>query len=299
MTVVRRFAVLGLAAVALLGCGSDSDSESSATEDTSRDTAPVSTTIPAPPDGTGPCGCRELVGDRFTAPVGVRGRGQRRGVLNPVDLCGIRCRAFPLARGSDDFSAPTGEDYFLWVGDTDAVLDEVEEFFTGTRPTRTPTRALATVVFTDIVGSTRQAVDLGDEAWRARLARHDDLTRQHVEDHDGRVVKSTGDGALATFDDPEDAIAAAQDLIADLADAGLDIRVGIHSGQIEITGDDVAGIAVHLAARISALARPGDIYVSRTVRDFMLGSTTQFDDRGTHDLKGIPEQWQIFAVVGD
>jgi class 3 adenylate cyclase len=193
-----------------------------------------------------------------------------------------------------------GEDYLTWLGDTaEPITDEIEEFFTGTRPTHAPTRALAAVMFTDIVGSTQQAADLGDEAWRALLTRHDDLTHQRVEEHGGRVVKSTGDGALAAFDDPEDAIGAAQSLIADLAGAGLDIRVGIHSGQIEITGDDVAGMAVHLAARISALAGPGDIYVSRTVKDLVIGSGIEFDDRGTHDLKGIPDQWQILAVVAD
>ncbi len=192
-----------------------------------------------------------------------------------------------------------GEDYMLWVGDTDAILDEIEEFFTGTRPTRTPTRAPATVVFTDIVGSTAQAADMGDEAWRALLARHDDLTRACVEQHDGRVVKSTGDGALATFDDPAVAITAAQALIVDLKDSHLDIRVGIHTGQIEIVGDDVAGIAVNLASRISDLAGAGEIYVSRTVRDFLLGSPIEFDDRGTHQLKGIPGQWEILAVISN
>jgi class 3 adenylate cyclase len=191
-----------------------------------------------------------------------------------------------------------GEDYMLWLGDTDAILDEIQEFFTGTRPVRQPTRALATVMFTDIVGSTEYAADLGDEAWRALLARHDDFTRHHVDDHGGRVIKSTGDGALATFDDPTDAITAAQTLIADLHASDLDIRVGIHSGQIEITGDDVAGIAVHLAARISALAGPGDIYVSRTLADLLLGSAIEFDDQGTHDLKGIPGSWEVLAVSG-
>jgi len=143
------------------------------------------------------------------------------------------------------------------------------------------------------------AADLGDEAWRALLARHDDLTRQRVEDHTGRVIKSTGDGALATFDDPAEASAAARGLIADLNAVDLDLRVGIHSGQIEITGDDVAGIAVHLAARISALAGSGEIYVSRTVKDLVIGSGIQFDDRGTHDLKGIPDQWRVLAVVNE
>jgi class 3 adenylate cyclase len=191
-----------------------------------------------------------------------------------------------------------GEDYMLWLGDTDAILDEIEEFFTGTRPVRQPTRALATVMFTDIVGSTEYAADLGDGAWRALLARHDDLTRHHVEHHDGRVIKSTGDGALATFDDPTDAITAAQTLIADLHAPDLDIRVGIHTGQVEIIGDDVAGLAVHLASRISSLAGPGDIYVSRTLADLLLGSAIEFDNRGTHDLKGIPGTWEVLAVSG-
>ncbi len=137
---------------------------------------------------------------------------------------------------------------------------------------------------------------MGDEAWRALLEHHDDLTRQHIEATGGRLVKSTGDGALATLDDPAAAIAAAQALIADLKASGLDIRIGIHSGQIAILGDDVAGIAVNLASRISDLAGPGEIYVSRTVRDFMLGSPIEFNDRGTHDLKGIPGDWEILAV---
>lgn len=229
-------------------------------------------------------------------------------VVAPV-LVTNRAEAHIVGRGQSRYLAEhlpdarhvefPGEDYMLWVGDTDAVLDEVEEFFTGTRPERAPTRALATVVFSDIVGSTEKAAHLGDEAWRELLERHDDLTRVSVAEQGGRVVKSTGDGALATFDDPSQAITAAQGLIADLADAGLDIRVGIHFGQIEMMGDDVAGLAVHLASRISALAGSGDIYVSGTVRDLLLGSPVEFDDRGTHDLKGIPEQWQILAVTSD
>jgi class 3 adenylate cyclase len=194
-----------------------------------------------------------------------------------------------------------GSDYILMSADvgTDAILDEIEEFLTGTRPIRAPTRALATVMFTDIVDSTGQAAELGDTAWRDLLQRHDSLTRTRVEQHDGRVVKSTGDGALATFDTPAAAIAAAQILTADLHEAGLELRVGIHMGEVEILGDDVAGLAVHLAARISGLAGPGDIYVSRTIKDLMLGSTIEFDDRGTHELKGIPDEWEILAVVSD
>jgi class 3 adenylate cyclase len=192
-----------------------------------------------------------------------------------------------------------GEDYLMWVGDTDAILDEIEEFFTGTRPTHSPTRALATVMFTDIVDSTGRAAEIGDTAWRELLARHDDLTRRHVDDHGGRVIKSTGDGALATFDAPATAIAAAQALAADLREAGIELRVGIHMGEVEILGDDVAGLAVHLAARISALAQPDEIVVSRTVRDLMLGSTIGFEDRGTHQLKGVPGDWEILSVTND
>jgi class 3 adenylate cyclase len=192
-----------------------------------------------------------------------------------------------------------GEDFALFAGDSDALLDEVEEFFSGRRPTPTPTRALATVMFTDIVDSTRRAADLGDTAWRDVLTRHDDRTRHHIERHGGRVVKSTGDGALATFDDPGRAIEAAQDLAADLHESGVELRVGIHTGQVEILGDDVAGLGVHLAARINGLAQPGDVLVSRTVRDLLLGSDVTFADRGTHDLKGVPDTWEILAVVDD
>jgi class 3 adenylate cyclase len=192
-----------------------------------------------------------------------------------------------------------GEDMLLVAGDTDAILDEVEAFFTGTRPTRAPTRALATVMFTDIVHSTETAAEVGDTVWRDLLARHDERTRHHVEAHGGRVVKSTGDGALATFETPGQAIAAAQSLTADLAGAGVELRVGIHMGEVEILGEDVAGLGVHLAARISSVAQPGEVLVSRTVRDLLLGSDFAFTDRGTHELKGIPDRWQVLAVVGD
>lgn len=190
-----------------------------------------------------------------------------------------------------------GEDMLLLRRDTDAVLDEVEEFFTGRPPTRTPTRALATVMFTDIVDSTQKAAELGDTAWRELLAHHDARTCHHVDQHGGRVIKSTGDGALATFDDPQQAIAAAQDLITDLREHGVELRVGIHTGKVEIVGDDLAGLGVHLAARISALAQPGEVVVSRTVRDLLLGSDLAFAERGTHELKGVPGQWEILAVT--
>lgn len=134
-------------------------------------------------------------------------------------------------------------------------------------------------------------------AWRKLLARHDDRTRRHVGAHDGRVVKSMGDGALATFDDPEQAVAAAQALITDLRGDGVELRVGLHFGKVEILGDDVAGVGVHLAARISDLAQPGEILVSRTVPDLLLGSDLTFADRGTHELKGVPDPWQVLAVT--
>jgi len=199
----------------------------------------------------------------------------------------------PAARVSD----VDNDEVLFYAGDYEPVIAEVAEFLTGQRPEATPTRALTTVMFTDIVDSTGRAAGLGDTAWRKLLARHDDRTRRHVGAHDGRVVKSMGDGALATFDDPEQAVAAAQALITDLRGDGVELRVGLHFGKVEILGDDVAGVGVHLAARISDLAQPGEILVSRTVPDLLLGSDLTFADRGTHELKGVPDPWQVLAVT--
>ena len=177
-------------------------------------------------------------------------------------------------------------------------LDLVEEFLTGVRRTVPTSRVLATVLFTDIVASTERASELGDRRWRELLEVHDDLGRRLVEQWGGRVVKSTGDGLLATFDGPGRAIACAVALREQLGDIDLQIRAGLHAGEVEVRGDDVGGIAVHIAARILGEAAPGEILVSRTVRDLVAGSDRALADRGSRRLKGVEGDWQLFAVAG-
>ncbi len=189
-----------------------------------------------------------------------------------------------------------GDDHFPWIGDQDALLDEVQEFLTGDRASHDGSRVLATILFTDIVDSTRRAGDLGDAAWRELLDEHDRVTQESVRRWRGRLVKSTGDGALATFDGPGRAIGCAQDIVARIDQIGLDIRAGLHTGELEIRGAETSGVAVHLAARIAALANSGEVLVSRTVRDLVAGSRIHFTDRGSHELKGFPEPWPIYAV---
>jgi class 3 adenylate cyclase len=155
---------------------------------------------------------------------------------------------------------------------------------------------LATVLFTDIVASTERAAELGDRRWRELLQVHDDLGTRLVEQWGGRVVKSTGDGLLATFDGPGRAIACAVALRDQLADIDVRIRAGLHAGEVELRGDDVGGIAVHIAARILTAAGPGEVLVSRTVRDLVTGSGIALEDRGTHTLKGLSDPWQLFAA---
>ena len=173
----------------------------------------------------------------------------------------------------------------------------VAEFLTGERREVEPDRVLATVLFTDIVSSTRQASDLGDARWRALLDRHDDIARREITAARGRAVKSTGDGFLAVFDGPARAVRCAQAMGEAVQGIGLEIRAGLHTGECELRGDDVAGIAVHLGARIGALAGPGEVLVSSTVRDLTLGSGLEFADRGRHQLKGVPGDWQVLAVT--
>jgi class 3 adenylate cyclase len=177
-------------------------------------------------------------------------------------------------------------------------LGLIEEFLTGVRATVPATRVLATVLFTDIVASTERAATLGDRRWRELLQVHDDLGTRLVEQWGGRVVKSTGDGLLATFDGPGRAIACASAFREQLADIGLQIRAGLHAGEVELRGDDVGGIAVHIAARIMAEAGPGEVVVSRTVRDLVAGSDLRLEDRGTRQLKGVDGDWQLFTVPG-
>jgi class 3 adenylate cyclase len=188
-----------------------------------------------------------------------------------------------------------GEDHMFFVGDTEPMLDEIELFLTGAGSE--PDRLLASVLFTDIVGSTDKAATLGDRRWRELLDRHDALTREHVARFRGRVVKTTGDGALATFDGPARAIRCAVALRDAVSAAGIELRAGIHTGEVEQRNGDIGGIAVHLAARVQALAREREVLVSRTVADLVAGSGIEFSDRGEHELKGVPGRWRLLAVA--
>ncbi|HEY5977492.1 MAG TPA: alpha/beta fold hydrolase [Solirubrobacterales bacterium] len=189
-----------------------------------------------------------------------------------------------------------GGDHLPFAGDQDALLDEVEEFLLGSRRAHDAERVLATVLFTDIVGSTERAAELGDTRWRALLERHDASVRRQLEVHRGREVKTMGDGFLATFDGPARAIRCADAIRAELDGIDLDVRVGIHTGEVELIGEDVGGMAVNIGARIGSLAGPGEILVSSTVRELVVGSGLEFAERGAHTLKGAPGEWRLFSV---
>jgi class 3 adenylate cyclase len=189
-----------------------------------------------------------------------------------------------------------GDDHLPFFGDQDAVVALTQEFLTGALPTADPDRMLATVVFTDIVDSTRLATELGDRRWHRLLERHNQVVREQLARFRGREVKTTGDGFLASFDGPARAIRAAHAIRAELAEHGLQIRAGLHTGEVELIADDLGGIAVHLAARVLAQAQAGEVLCSRTVKDLVAGAGFAFHDRGTHQLKGIPDAWQLYAV---
>jgi class 3 adenylate cyclase len=190
-----------------------------------------------------------------------------------------------------------GEDFLFFVGDTGPMLDAIEEFLTGALPAHRSDRVLATVLFTDIVSSTEHAARIGDRRFKELLVTHDELLRDEVERFRGRFVRSTGDGVLATFDGPGRAVRCACALRDAVRSLGLEIRAGLHSGEIELRGDDVAGMAVHIGARVSALAAAGEVLVSRTVTDLVAGSGIEFEDRGEHELKGVPGSWHLYSVV--
>jgi class 3 adenylate cyclase len=196
------------------------------------------------------------------------------------------------------FKLLPGEAHLPSVGEAELLLDEVEDFLTGKREApRDVDRVLATVLFTDIVRSTERAAALGDRDWRDLLAEHDRLVRAQIERHRGREVKSLGDGFLATFDGPGRGIRCAREAVRGARELGLELRAGLHTGECELTEGDVAGIAVHIGARVGASAGPGEVLVSSTVKDLVVGADFDFDDRGTHTLKGVPGEWRLYAVT--
>jgi class 3 adenylate cyclase len=191
-----------------------------------------------------------------------------------------------------------GADAAIWSPPADEILDSMAEFLTGARPNQEPDRALAAILFTDIVGSTEQAAALGDRRWRSLLESHDAVVCTIVDQHRGRLVKLTGDGALATFDGPGRAIQCALALRDALFTLGLRIRAGLHAGEVELRGDDIGGIGVHVAARVLDQARSDELLVSAAVPLLVAGSGIEFEDRGERDLKGLPGSWKLYAVEG-
>jgi pimeloyl-ACP methyl ester carboxylesterase/class 3 adenylate cyclase len=211
----------------------------------------------------------------------------------PVETGRVLADGIPEAR----FVELPGSDHIPWFGDSDALLEQIEEFLTGSRHAPEPDRALATVLFTDIAGSTERAAALGDSRWREVLARHHTVVRDQLAAYGGREVKTMGDGFLATFDGPARAIRCAHAVSERSSSEGIEIRAGVHTGECELIGDDVGGMAVHIGARVVAHAAPGEVLVSSTVKDLVVGSGIEFADRGAHELKGVPGEWRLLAVV--
>jgi class 3 adenylate cyclase len=188
-------------------------------------------------------------------------------------------------------------DHVMWAGNVNPLADEIEEFLTGTHSESEPDRVLATVLFTDIVDSTRKAGAMGDRGWHALLDEHDRIVRAAIDRFRGREIKTLGDGFLATFDGPARAVRCASAIIDALHPLSLNVRCGVHTGEVEMKGDDIGGIAVHIAARIASLADGGDVLVSRTVRDLVAGSDLPLEERGDFALKGLSERMPLYAVA--
>ena len=191
-----------------------------------------------------------------------------------------------------------GDAHILWIGDLDELIGEVQEFLTGARSSSDVDRVLATVLFTDIVASTDKAIELGDRRWRQRLDQYDALVQRQLERFQGRQVNTTGDGTVAAFDGPTRAVRCASAIVEAVQGLDLQIRAGVHTGEVERRGDDISGIAVHVAARVQAQASPSQVLVSSTVRDLVAGSGVEFEDCGEHELKGVPGVWRLFTAVG-
>ena len=189
-------------------------------------------------------------------------------------------------------------DAHYWVIDSDDIADEIETFVTGVRPAPQTERVLSTVLFTDIVDSTRTAAELGDERWRGVLDAHHDIVRTEIVRFSGSEVDTAGDGFLATFDGPARAVRCARSVSRAVERLGIRIRAGVHTGEIEVSSDDVKGIAVHIGARVAAMAGPSEVLVSQTVKDLTAGSGLAFEDAGEHELKGVPDHWRLYRVVG-
>jgi class 3 adenylate cyclase len=212
----------------------------------------------------------------------------------PVEGARYMAEAIPGAR----LLELPGDDHLPFVGNQDEILDDVEEFLTGVRRGPEPDRVLATVLFTDVVRSTELAAALGDKRWVSLLGEHNALVRKELEHWRGREVVTTGDGFLATFDGPARAVRCAWGIRDAIKAHGLEIRAGLHTGEVELLGDDVGGLAVHLGARVAGLANPSEVLVSSTVKDLVTGSGIEFAERGEHELKGVPGTWRIYVVTG-
>jgi pimeloyl-ACP methyl ester carboxylesterase len=210
----------------------------------------------------------------------------------PADASRYMAERIPNAR----YVELEGIDDVPWLGDGDALIDEIEEFLVGAKRTAEPERALATVLFTDIANSTMHASEIGDRRWREVLDQHDTITRRHLASFGGREVKHLGDGFLLSFDGPARAIRCARAIADDVTTVGIELRAGVHTGECEMRGSDIGGMAVHIGARVAAKAKPNEVLVSAAVRDLVVGSGIEFADRGVHDLKGVPGDWQLLAV---
>jgi class 3 adenylate cyclase/pimeloyl-ACP methyl ester carboxylesterase len=197
------------------------------------------------------------------------------------------------------FKEHPGDDHMPFLGDSDAVVADIEEFLTGHRSQRDPDHALATILFTDIVGSTERAAELGDRRWRALLDDHDAASQREIERHRGRLVKSTGDGVLAVFDGPARAVHCAAAMGRAIEPLGVRIRAGLHIGDVQLRGSDVGGVAVHAAARIMSAADPGEVLVSSSVKDLVAGTGIDLVEKGAHTLKGVPGEWRLFSVANE
>jgi pimeloyl-ACP methyl ester carboxylesterase len=189
-----------------------------------------------------------------------------------------------------------GRDYLPWFGDQDALVDEVAAFVTGDRPIREPDRVLLTILFTDFVGSTGRVAELGDLRWRELLQQHNEVVRRLLARYDGREIDWAGDGFLVTFDGPARAVRCALAIVAELARLNLDVRAGVHTGEVELVEQGIGGIAVHIGARVAALGTAGEVLVTRTVKDLTAGSRIEFQERGVHTLRGVPGDWELFAA---